>query len=522
MCSNVRITQPAIDSRGSSLLFSRRIMHHASTRALAASFTSLVVAACAPATNKTYVAPTRLTIVSSTEEAQGPPPSHMIYIENRSTVPVTVFSVTLSGCENVKQQCSPRPAKIRIPPGRRELAIRVEPTNVDRGFGYQFGFSWNADSAGVNALTALAANGDTRAQGRLTAMQRADSLEREGGGIRELSRDDFAALAGRVASLRVRSDSLLIEPGEKFDIDRLAILVADSQGVILGRTHWVRFQVNTGGNVIAFAPPSTLTARNVGRAVVRFLLADEAASLVRNPDIDALDVPVIVAYAPDPHAPTFEGLVMDAESNTPLACARVVLEDSVRNVVARGKTDAMGAFVLLAPHPGSYQVGIEVTGWSPVHGPLEPAAADADVQHRYPVRFTEKLLSTQYFDPDAYQSAYPTAVSASTYSLQQPAGAKKKKASTGTVIRSVSLRGSASMPILNVVGNAAPGTAWAQFVVDSSGQVRPGSISLPSTADSASVESVNLVLPHVRFSPAREAHHPTCELVRMQVNFSPR
>ena len=498
-------------------------MRITSPRALGGSFALLLAIACAPATKHAYIAPSHETVVSTTEETEGPPSRHVIYIENRSTVPVTVFSITLSGCENVKQQCSPHPVKIRVRPGGRELAIRVEPVNESQGFGYHFGFSWHADSATTNALNALASNGSAEARGRLTAMERADSLEREGGGFHELSRTDFAALAGRIASMRARSDSLFLEPGEKFDIDRMVILLADSQGVVLGRTHWVRYQVNTGNNAISFVPPGTLVARGVGRAVVRFRLADDAATLIGNTDIDALDVPVVVGFAPDAHAPVFEGIVIDAERNTPLPCARVALEDSLENVVARGRTDAIGTFVMRAPHPGSYQVNIEVAGWSPVHGPLEAAGADADVQHRYPVRFTEKLLSMRYVDPDEYQSAYPTAVAASTYALQQPAGAKqKKKAGSGTVIRSVSLRGSASMPILNVVGNAQPGTTWAQFVVDSTGQVRPGSIALPATADSASVESVNVVLPHVRFSPARESRHPTCELVRMQVNFSPR
>jgi len=498
-------------------------MRLSSPRAFDAAVAMLFAIACAPATQHAYVAPSHLTIISTTEESQGPPAAHLIFVENRSTVPVTVFSVSLTGCENVKQQCSPHPVNIRVPAGRRELAMRVEPANKEQGFGYHFGFSWHADSTSVTALNALAANGSSEARGRLTAMERADSLEREAGGVHELSRSDFAALAGRVASMRARSDSLFLEPGEKFDIDRMVLLLADSSGVVLGRTHWVRFMVNTGGSVISFAPPNTITARNVGRAVVRFELAEEAVSLIGHPITDALEVPIIVAYARDPHAPMFEGLVSDADSNSPLVCARVVLEDSAQNIVARTKTDATGAFVMQAPRPGSYQVGIEATGWSPVHGPLEAAAADADVQHRYPVRFTEKLLSTRYVDPDEYQSAYPTAVAASTYSLQQPAGAKKKKAAQShTIIRSVSLRGSASMPILNVVGNAQPGTTWAQFVVDSTGQVRPGSIVLPTTADSASVESVNLILPHVRFSPARESRHPTCELVRMQVTFSPR
>jgi len=92
-------------------------MRITSPRALGASAALLIAVACAPATQHAYVAPSRLTIVSTTEETQGPPAAHVIYIENRSTVPVTVFNISLTGCENVKQQCSPHPVKIRVAPG---------------------------------------------------------------------------------------------------------------------------------------------------------------------------------------------------------------------------------------------------------------------------------------------------------------------------------------------------------------------------------------------------------------------
>lgn len=495
-----------------------RIEHH---RALATSSALILAVACTPATQHAYVAPTHATVISTTEESQGPPAAHLIYVENRSTVPVTVFSVSLTGCENVRQQCSPRPVKIRVRPGSRELAMRVEAANKDQGFGYQFGFSWNADSANVTALNALATNGDASARVRLTAMERADSAEKANGGIHELSREDFTTLAGRIASLRAGSDSLLLEPGERFEMDHMRLFLVDNQGAVVGRTQWARWQVN-GGSAVSFIPPSTILARRPGRAVVHFRLADDAVSLIGHPVSDVLDVPIVVGYPFDAHAPMFEGVVTDAERNTPLACTRVTLADSAQNVVAHGLTDATGAFSLRAPRPGSYQVAIELTGWSPERSPLEAAAADADVQHRYPVRFTEKLLSPSYTDPDEFQSTYPVAVAASAYTKPQPAGAKKKKVGSGTIIRNVSLRGSSTLPILNVVGNAQPGTTWVQFVVDSTGQVRPGSITLPTTADAASVESVDLVLPHVRFSPARAMQHPTCEMVRMQVNFSPR
>ena len=59
----------------------------------------LAAAAAAPAAAQSrYVAPTSESIISTTEPGYGDSPAQLIYGENRSTVPVTVFSVTLTQC----------------------------------------------------------------------------------------------------------------------------------------------------------------------------------------------------------------------------------------------------------------------------------------------------------------------------------------------------------------------------------------------------------------------------------------
>jgi len=121
------------------------------------------VAACSASTQRAFVAPSNETVVSDTEVRQDNPPTHLIYVQNRSTVPVRVFSVSLSSCENIKQQCGPRRANLRLDPGARLLAIRVEPDNAQRAFSYSFAFNWQADSAGAAALSALAESGDAGA-----------------------------------------------------------------------------------------------------------------------------------------------------------------------------------------------------------------------------------------------------------------------------------------------------------------------------------------------------------------------
>src|SRR5690242_1437584 len=139
---------------------------------------ALALFACAPAAQRAYVAPSYQTIVSTTEEHEANPPSHIIYIENHSTVPVRIFAITLSDCENVNVNCGVRQTNLRLDADRREVAIRIGPKNSGQGFHYSFGFSWHVDSASAIALATLAQAGDSSSRVKLAAMQHADSLRR--------------------------------------------------------------------------------------------------------------------------------------------------------------------------------------------------------------------------------------------------------------------------------------------------------------------------------------------------------
>jgi hypothetical protein len=488
-----------------------------------AAMAALLLVSGSVAGQTTFVAPTRETVFSTTEEREGGQAAHLIYVENRSTVPVKVFSVTLTGCENIKQSCSVHRTNIRLEPHQRQIAIRIEPTNAQRGFSYHFGFSWHADSSSVAAIAALAEGGSEEAQATLAAARRRDSLDRTEQGLRynELSRADFGALALRVASLRASPDSLLLVPGERATIERIKVLVADNQGVVLGRTSWVGWSVPST-RVVQFTPPDKIVASAPGRIVLRFRLAGEAQALLQTPVAD-LEYPVVVAYPVDPHAPTYQGIATDADSKTPLACARVALEDSAQNVVASSRTDRTGAFFLNAPRPGTHRVRVEVSGWAPVYGPLDAARADETNQRQYEVRFVEQLLVARNFrDQDEFQHARPVAVSFAPVGARAAAPARKQTAATAPIIQGVTLGGSESMPILGIMSRVPPGTTWSQFVVDSTGHVETDSVLLPPGTDKSVIASVKSVLPRVRFSPARDGRDATCELLRMQVNFSPR
>ena len=474
----------------------------------------LGLAACSAATTqRAFVAPSSETIISDTEVRQDNPPTHLIYVQNRSTVPVRVFSVSLSSCENIKQPCGPKRANLRLRPGDRLLAIRVEPDNVYRGFSYHFGFNWQADSSGAAALSALAAGGDDASAQRLAATRRADSIRKAAGGPRynELTRDDFAALAGRVVSMRAQPESLLLAPGEETSLERLQLLLIDDQGRVAGSTRWLEWSV-PGVGVADFIPPDRIIARRPGRMLLRFRLANEARPALRS-ELQDLEVPIVVAYRFDPNAPTFAGRAVDADSKTPLACVRVALEDSAQNVVNTTRTDATGAFYLQAPHTGTYRVRVEMHGWMPVYGPNEVGGADETRQSEYLVQFTEQLLVTRpqfAADADDFRHAQPAAVT-------NEIGPRST-----SLVQGVTLGGSETTPILGIIGRIPPMTTWMQFVVDSAGRVDKASILLPPGTSANAKTSVASVLPRVRFSPAREEGTPVCEMLRMQVNFSPR
>lgn len=122
---------------------------------------------------------------------------------------------------------------------------------------------------------------------------------------------------------------------------------------------------------------------------------------------------------------------------------------------------------------------VETRGWLPVYGPAEVVKADEDNPKEYYIRFTEQLLVSRELDSD-FEHAYPTSVTSGPVTPPTRTRGKRAAAVTTTpIIQGVTLGGSPTMPAMGM-------------------------------------------LPRVRFNPAREQAKPTCELLRMQVNFTTR
>jgi hypothetical protein len=111
------------------------------------------------AAQEIFVAPTARTVVPLTEQGMGEDLAQTMVVTNYSTVPIIVFGVVLTGCENVKQPCGSRRTKIKVHPKQRVILGRVQPRDTERGFSYRWAFSYHPDSADEKAIAALREHG---------------------------------------------------------------------------------------------------------------------------------------------------------------------------------------------------------------------------------------------------------------------------------------------------------------------------------------------------------------------------
>ncbi len=261
-------------------------------RSLAA-LSALLLPGCASApTQHAYVAPTFETVFTTTEEMTTGP-GQIVYVENRSSVRVTVYSVTLRDCENIKASCNPRQLNLRLDPGNRVTLVRVEPANPQQGFNFRYSFGWRADSSTTAALGALASGGDTVARVQPSAMQREEARRRGtiGAADLDLAPSEIAGLANRAGSLRALPDSLVLRVGGRVTLDTVRVLLIGTQGETLGRMRALQFRVLPGP--VTLVRPDTIVAVSPGRTALQLKLPDDV--LPGHPSIhDALQVPIII------------------------------------------------------------------------------------------------------------------------------------------------------------------------------------------------------------------------------------
>jgi hypothetical protein len=230
-----------------------------------------ITAACASSGGNTrgYIAPTRETVLAHLDPAAGPNDAGLIVVENRSTVPINVTSVTLHGCQNIRQSCDqPYKMKERIDGESQKTVMRVSTRDVTEGSEFSYTFTWQADSGNSAAvLSILSQAGSKDADTKLESMKHADEIQRREVGFvdQDLRPAEIAKLGDRIISLRAEPDSVVMEKGAFMFVPQVRVLAIGSQGESLGRMR-DRFTFRIQPGPVHFEAPDTLRAVASGRA----------------------------------------------------------------------------------------------------------------------------------------------------------------------------------------------------------------------------------------------------------------
>lgn len=218
---------------------------------------------------KRYVAPSDATIFTEIEEGYGTTPLRIVYVYNHSSVPVTIYSMSLRDCSNIKQECTPRKLNLKVKPGSRSQLARVEPKNPYMSTRFGISFGWRADSAALKALQLMAEAGDDRAREQLATRAAAEEDRRAMAGSGDLLLDDDAikSLGNSIVGIRVEPDSVLLPVGGQLIVRRVRVIAVDGSGEPLGRVGALRWRYPGG---ILRHSGDTVSAMQAGRSTVEF------------------------------------------------------------------------------------------------------------------------------------------------------------------------------------------------------------------------------------------------------------
>jgi hypothetical protein len=72
----------------------------------------------------------------------GSTPGKIVYMRNNTDAPVTVTSLTLYECENVRNACTMQQLDVRLQPGEVKEVQRVEARRREQAFRFRYRFGW--------------------------------------------------------------------------------------------------------------------------------------------------------------------------------------------------------------------------------------------------------------------------------------------------------------------------------------------------------------------------------------------
>ncbi|HEY0023160.1 MAG TPA: hypothetical protein VGB24_09620 [Longimicrobium sp.] len=105
-----------------------------------------VASGCAPKSQPAYI-PATSENVRTRLEAGNDGRIQYVVVENRSTVPITVTSVSLRECLNIKSRCEVYRLREAVPPGATRRVFTVRADNPEGEHRFRYGFTWESDQS---------------------------------------------------------------------------------------------------------------------------------------------------------------------------------------------------------------------------------------------------------------------------------------------------------------------------------------------------------------------------------------
>ena len=181
------------------------------------------------------------------------------------------------------------------------------------------------------------------------------------------------------------------------------------------------------------------------------------------------------------------GYVVDSATRTPLECIDVALQDTTGRIVARQSTANDGSFLLDPPPRGAYRLRFSTWGQEPRYGPLETIDSTTRRDGTFALALVDFAGQVQLRTSDTIANAPPgRPLNLRTANIRYPPELYRKKV---------------------------PGEVRANFVVDSTGAVAPGSVRIVSSTHPDFTEAVIKHLHALRFEPALRDRRPVCALM---------
>ena len=103
---------------------------------------AFLLSACAPNPPSGPVRRGEETVTAWLTDQGGSTPGKIIYMRNNSDAPITITSLTLYECENIRNTCIMMPLSVRLDPGQAREIQRVEPQRREQSFRFRFRFGW--------------------------------------------------------------------------------------------------------------------------------------------------------------------------------------------------------------------------------------------------------------------------------------------------------------------------------------------------------------------------------------------